>query len=267
MIEAPHVWLQYQLDHNRDDDLNRWRGDIDSGDFKRWKQALKSDDMSQIQSVLDQHATSPELSCTYMNPHNTTRWQQAVTLITQHTRPGDVVVDIGAGSHASVIMQLLTHAYNRHYVICDLTSPLLIAYYNLSREHRVKYVNLRDVMPGSGDLMRHVRTHDCVMVPHHLCDMLTELPRGTTFYNSYSFGEMSNHEVLNYMDIVASVRGRLISENYYTRDPRRIFTTCHLCDQPVSPIQDLIPDTFRQTGEQTPHVPTNTGAMITVHHS
>lgn len=249
MIDAHDVCRVYASDINPDDDLKRWRGDITTGDFKKFKHALQQQHTSVVQHMLDNHHLSPVLSCTYANPHNHTRWRHARDLIIRHTRAGDTVVDIGCGSHASVINMLAHAAPDRHYVACDLTTPLLIAYHNLSKQHDVHYVT------------RSLASNRINMVPHHMSDMLRSLPRGTTFYNSYSFGEMQVDELLEYLDIVASVDGRLISENYWDHVKH---ATCHLCDQPVQPIKPHIPQSFHLMEQRLPHVPTNDGAKIVV---
>lgn len=261
-VTASQVWLEYCLDPLRDDDTTRWWNAIDTGDFKRFKRALKDGDTDQIQTYLEQHHDSPEMSCTYANKHNDTRWQHAVDLIIRNTRPGDTIVDIGAGSHAHVINQLLERAPNRYYVICDLTTPLLLSMYNLSKKHRVRYLNPNDDTPHL-NLKQQIIKHDCVLIPHHMSYMLYQL-KGCTFYNSYSFSEMSAPEIDNYMDIVAVTESRLISENYWDSSQ---YTTCHLCDTPVLPLKTFVPRSFRLRHEQTPHVPTNPGALITIHDS
>lgn len=261
-INHQQVWLEYTLDPDRDDDLTRWRGDIDTGDFKQWKRALQSGIMSDIKSMLDNHHQSPELSCTYNNRFNRTRWRHAAELIKKHTKPGDVVVDIGAGSHASIIERLLTRASDRRYIICDLTSPLLLAYYNLGQRHDVKYVNIKDIHPGDPhqSLLTLMDQHACVLLPHHLSYMLYHMPRGTTYYNSYSFGEMSDDELEQYMDIIGTTQGRLISENYWSQQS----TKCHLCNDDVVAVSGVVPGHMSYIENRDPHVPTNPGARVVV---
>ena len=264
MISAQQVWLEYQLDNDRDDDLKRWRGDIATGDFLMWKTLLKSGHIPDITQMLQNHQQSPELSCTYHNRHNRTRWRRAEDLIIKHTKPGDVVVDIGAGSHATVVQQLLRSAPDRHYVICDLTSPLLLAYYNVGQHHDVKYVNMKDFHPG--DVKKSMRDlihgTKCLLLPHHLSYMLYHLPKGSTFYNSYSMSEMSDNERDEYMDIISLNQGRLISENYWSHSSTM---SCHLCNTEVTPLEPSIPGHMSCTYHRDPHVPTNPGAKIVVY--
>lgn len=264
MISAQQVWLEYQLDNNRDDDLKRWRGDIATGDFLMWKTVLKSGDMKDIKQILDDHHNSPELSCTYNNKHNYTRWRRAEDLILKHTQPGDVIVDIGAGSHASIINMLINRAPDRKYLICDLTSPLLIAYYNLGKTHNVRYVNMKDFIPGKEKKILHdmLESHDCVLLPHHMCYMLFHVPTRSTFYNSYSLGEMEPREIDEYMDIISVTRSKLISENYWNFSNN---STCHLCNDEVTPVEYKVPGHMTCTYSRKPHVPTNNGARIVVY--
>jgi hypothetical protein len=263
-FDAVHLWLEYCRDPHRDDDLKRWNGNITTGDFKRFKHALQSGHLPTIQHMLDNHMQSPELSCTYHNKHNHRRWRRAEDLIIKHTKPGDVVVDIGAGSHASMINMLLMSAPDRKYIICDLTSPLLLACHNVGTTHDVKYVNLKDFRPSDiqQSLMDLLNTHDCIMLPHHLCYMLYHVPIGSTFYNSYSFGEMSSDEVSEYMDIISVTQSQLISENYWNNSAQ---VQCHLCSGEVQPVEQSIPGHMSCTYQRDPHVPTNTGAKIVVY--
>lgn len=264
MIDARKVWLEYRLDLDRDDDLARWNNAIDTGDFKRFKQALQSQDMGRIQHFLEHHGQSPEMSCTYNNRYNRIRWRRAEDLILKWSKPGDVIIDIGAGSQANVIDRLITRAPDRHYVICDLTSPLLLAYYNLSKRHQVHYLNERDIVGPQALLMDLIKQHDCLLVPHHLSQVLYDLPDHSVFYNSYSMSEMAAVEIDNYMDMVGTTRSKLISENYWDSGKH---TKCHLCNTAVFPLKPFVPKHFHIVDQRDPHVPTNPGAQIVVYNT
>lgn len=264
MIDAFKVWLAYRTDSDRDDDLSRWNNAIDTGDFKLFKKALQGQDMALIQHFLEHQDQSPELSCTYNNRYNRIRWRRAEDLILRWSKPGDVIIDIGAGSHANVIDRLITRAPDRHYVICDLTTPLLLAYYNLGKHHRVHYLNERDIVDPQTFLMDIIKKHDCLLVPHHLSYVFYDLPSHSVFYNSYSMGEMSTTEIDNYMDMVGTTRSKLISENYWDSTTH---TKCHLCNAPVLPVKHFVPDHFHIVDQRDPHVPTNPGAKIVVYNT
>jgi hypothetical protein len=262
MIDAFKVWLEYSVDSDRDDDLSRWNNAIDTGDFKLFKKALQGQDMSRIQHFLEHQDQSPELSCTYNNRYNRIRWRRAEDLILKWSDPGDVIIDIGAGSHANVIDRLITRAPDRHYVICDLTTPLLLAYYNLGKHHRVHYLNEKDIVDPQTFLMDIIKKHDCLLVPHHMSYVFYDLPEHSVFYNSYSMGEMTSVEIDNYMDMVGTTRSKLISENYWDSGQ---YTKCHLCNTPVLPVKPFVPDHFHIVDQRDPHVPTNPGAKIVVY--
>ena len=264
MIDAFKVWLEYRIDSDRDDDLSRWNNAIDTGDFKLFKKALQGQDMALIQHFLEHQDQSPELSCTYNNRYNRIRWRRAEDLILKWSKPGDVIIDIGAGSHANVIDRLISKAPDRHYVICDLTTPLLLAYYNLGKHHRVHYLNERDIVDPQTFLMDIIKKHDCLLVPHHLSYVFYDLPSHSVFYNSYSMSEMNTIEIDNYMDMVGTTRSKLISENYWDSTTH---TKCHLCNAPVLPIKHFVPDHFHIVDQRDPHVPTNPGAKIVVYNT
>lgn len=262
MIDAYDIMNEYGSDPKRDDDLNRWRGDLNHNDFRHWKRALNSLDPMEIQSMLDDHHLSPELSCTYHNRYNRIRWRRAEDLINKHTSMNDLVVDIGAGSHASIVDNMLHKYPRRKYIICDLVSPLLLAYYNLAKSgHNVRYIREDDISFDSQDLLKLLDKYDCLLVPHHMCDVLYHVPPHTTFYNSYSFSEMSTDEVEQYMDIIGTSQAVLISENYWARNDM----TCHLCDEPVMPIHHMLPYGYSCKYNRQPHVRTNAGANIVVY--
>jgi hypothetical protein len=243
---------EYQIDQHRDDDMSRWRGDINSGDFKRWKHALQSGDVGQVKHVIDHHHESPELSCTYHNPDNITRWRHNTQLLSHHTTGQSVVVELGAGSHAQVAQMFLsTHAI-RCYIICDLVSPLLLAYHNMSKHHRTHYVRSGDTLETLLD------SYECILLPHHLCHKLYQLS-AATYYSSYSLGEMCDDEVQQYMDIMGMTSSKLISENYMTGNG-----SCHLCDEPYTPLQSRVPHSSELLWKQSPVVRTNPGCEIQV---
>ena len=243
---------EYQIDQHRDDDMSRWRGDINSGDFKRWKHALQSGDVDQVKHVIDHHHESPELSCTYQNPDNMTRWRHNTQLLSRHTTSQSVVVELGAGSHAQVAQMFMSSHDVRCYIICDLVSPLLLAYYNISNHHRTHYVRIGDTMETLLD------TYECIMLPHHLCHKLYEVS-AATFYSSYSLSEMCPEEINQYMDIMSTTQSTLISENYMTGNG-----SCHLCDEPYIPLQPYIPPTSTVRWRADPVVPTNPGSDIQI---
>lgn len=261
MIDAYDIIQEYDYDVKRDDDLSRWNGMINQSDFRHWKRALRSGCPDEVSAMVDQHHLSPELSCTYHNKYNRTRWRRAEDLINKYTDMKDLVVDIGAGSHASVVINMLNKYPRKKYIVCDLVSPLLLAYHNISKAgHNVKYIRQCDV-ECVADMYSLLRDHDCLMLPHHLCDMLYYVPAGTTFYNSYSLSEMSPDEVEQYMDIIGSTRGLLISENYWSRNNMK----CHLCNEDVMPVHHLLPFGYSCRYTRQPHVPTNNGARLVVY--
>ena len=130
---ATDILTEYHLDPHRDDDETRWRGDVTTGDFRMWKQALRSRNVESVQHILDNHSDSPELSCTYNHPWNESRWWYGANFVMNQSFEHEVIVEIGAGSHARVAQQVLLKKPTKCYIICDLVSPLLVAYHNISK--------------------------------------------------------------------------------------------------------------------------------------
>ena len=138
------------------------------------------------------------------------------------------------------------------YILCDLVSPLLLAYYNLSRDHDVHYVT-----PGD-NLETLITQHKCILLPHHLSNKLYTLS-GAIFYNSYSFSEMSEDEIRHYMDIIMTTRSRLLSENYMTGHD-----ACHLCGIKYRALEPYLPEQLKILARLKPPTPTNPGSEILI---
>jgi len=255
MIDASHVIQQYHADPARDDDRRRWSGNLNTGDFHLFKQALERGDTSTTQHMLDNYMCSPELSCTYDNPSNSTRWCYATELLQRFNVPGETIVEIGAGSHAPVVDQMLTNNPQTRYVVCDLVTPLLIAYHELSKQHDTHYMRSTD------SLLYQTQQHRCVLLPHHMIDQLYSLGE-CLYYNSYSLSEMSPNEQTHYMDVIGTTGSRLLSENYMTGRGR-----CHLCNQQYTPMQLHVPEQLETCWTDTCAVPTNPGASIQLIHA
>ena len=249
---ATDILTEYHLDPHRDDDETRWRGDVTTGDFRMWKQALQSRNVENVQHILDNHSDSPELSCTYNHPWNESRWWYGANFVMNQSFKHEVIVEIGAGSHARVAQQVLLKKPTKCYIICDLVSPLLVAYHNMSKHVQVHYVRPSDNMETL------VEQHDCIMLPHHLADKLYTMSRAV-FYNSYSLSEMSEHEIHHYMDIITTTSSRLLSENYMTGTGK-----CHLCDEPYRALGDFMPSQLEVLASLGPPTPTNTGSQLLI---
>ena len=125
MRHASDILREYSIDPLRDDDVSRWYGNTSDGDFKLFKQALRSNDSAAVQQFLTDHDQSPELSCTYNHPHNHQRWWYGANMIENQTSGiNELVVEIGAGSHATVAHEILTRDCVKCYIICDLVLKL-----------------------------------------------------------------------------------------------------------------------------------------------
>jgi hypothetical protein len=253
MRHASDILREYSIDPLRDDDVSRWYGNTSDGDFKLFKQALRSNDSAAVQQFLTDHDQSPELSCTYNHPHNHQRWWYGANMIENQTSGiNELVVEIGAGSHATVAHEILTRDCVKCYIICDLVTPLLLAYYNLSKNHQTYYVR-----PGDS-LETLIETYRCILLPHHLADKLYTLP-GSIYYNSYSLSEMSLDEIDHYMDIITTTNGRLLSENYMTGNG-----ACHLCGEPYRALGELMPRQLEVLASLDTPTPTNTGSQLVI---
>ena len=252
MITGQDVILEYALDIHRDDDLDRWGGEIGRGDFYRWKRTLQSGEADQVNYILDNHQLSPEMSCTYGDDNNEERWYNASKIINTHTSIYKNVIEIGAGSHARIAQHVLRNTDVQCYIICDLVSPLLLAYHNISKQYDVHYVRHGEPLETLID------QHRCILLPHHMTDELYKIS-AALYYNSYSLSEMSKDEITKYIDIILSTNSRLITENYMFGSGR-----CHLCNNHYTPLQEYIPDTFNILYKSLPHHPTNPGSELLI---
>lgn len=252
-IESKILSLYHEDDY-RDDDCQRWNGSIAAQPFTDWKQALGTKDENRVNELLTHHHEDPVLSCTYDHEWNATRWWYGSNLVINQTSDTDVVVEIGPGSHATVAGHVLQSRYStvKCYILCDLVSPLLLAYYNLSKDHDVHYVT-----PGD-NLETLITQHKCILLPHHLSNKLYTLS-GAVYYNSYSFSEMSEDEIHHYMDIIMTTRSRLLSENYMTGNG-----ACHLCGIKYRALNSHLPKQLNILARFKPPTPTNAGSEVII---
>ena len=81
----------------------------------------------------------------------------------------------------------------------------------------------------------------------------------SVYYNSYSFSEMSNIEIQEYMDIIATTNSRLISENYMTGNGR-----CHLCNVKYRALEHYIPTQLKIISKNRPTTPAGAGSEVII---
>ena len=242
----------YHNDRDRDDDKNRWNGATTENEFAHWRQVLKSKDVSAVEHILQTHHQYNDLNCSYEHDWNDLRWQKGASLIMKHSSCKDVVIEIGAGSHATVAGLVLANSKVKCYIVCDLVPVLLLAYYNISKNYKTHYVT-------SGDSLETLIEHnECIMLPHHMADKLYSLNQ-SLYYNSYSFSEMSDIEIREYMDVILTTNSRLVSENYMTGNGR-----CHLCNVKYRALKHYIPTQLKIISKSVPTTPTNPGSEVIV---
>ena len=242
----------YHNDPLRDDDENRWNGATTEDEFARWRHALKSRDVTAVEHILYTHHHHGDLNCSYEHAWNDIRWQKGATMLMNHTSCKDVIVEIGAGSHATVARLTLTNSRPRCYIICDLVPVLLLAYYNISKNYKTHYVT-----PGDS-LETLIEHNECIMLPHHMINKLYEVNRAV-YYNSYSFSEMSDIEIREYMDVITTTNSRLISENYMTGTGR-----CHLCNVKYRALKHYIPTQLKIIYKNVPTTPAGAGSEVII---
>ena len=240
----------YNTNMYRDLDDQSWRGTTNTGGFKLLKNALRTN-VSEVNNILKNVNQYPDLTCEFNVPSSDhqARYCYDCRRIEKYVNVDDVIVEIGSGGAAGTASKFLSRNKIKCYVICDLSTVLLVSYYNLSSTFPT--LKIHYLQPG--DKLEEVYDkYDVVLVPQYDADKLRNIPV-KLFYNAYSLSEMCESEIAEYMDIIQSTGQYFISENYLGPKEGK----CHICDGPYLPLKEFIPDNLKIIKQEDPISPGN----------
>ena len=241
------ISLIYTTNKYRDLDENSWRGTTNTGTFKILKNTLRGGGTPKhILKNVDQYS---DLTCEFNVPSSDhlVRYYSDRHRLEKYTTSKDVIVEIGSGGAAGTASKFLSRNKIKCYVICDLSTVLLVSYYNLTSTFpklKIHYLRPEDKLEEVYD------KYDVVLVPQYDADKLRNIPV-KLFYNAYSLSEMCESEIAEYMDIIQSTGQYFISENYLGPKEGK----CHICDGPYLPLKEFIPDNLKIIKQEDPISP------------
>ena len=227
----------YNNNKYRDLDEKSWRGTTGIGNFKNLKSTLRRN--HPVENMLKNFRKYTDLSCEFNIPiqEHMKRYYRDALRLEEYIHEEDVIVEIGAGGAAGTALKFLSRNKIKCYVICDLSTVLLVSYYNLTTsfpELKIHYLRPEEKLEVV------YNDYDVVLVPQYDADKLRKISV-KLFYNAYSLSEMCESEIAEYMDIIQSTGQYFISENYLGPKEGK----CHICDGPYLALKEFIPDNLK----------------------